>query len=74
MTVMSTYAQGINTKNDSLSYAAGMSMTEGLIPYLKQSFNVDTAYMADFVKGFQVKLIMQQMKRLIVPFMKWLLW
>lgn len=53
MTVMSTYAQDINTKSDSLSYAAGMSMTEGLIPYLKQSFNVDTAYMADFVKGFQ---------------------
>ena len=53
MTVISSYAQGITTKSDSLSYAAGMSMTEGLIPYLKQNLNVDTAYLSDFAKGFQ---------------------
>lgn len=38
--------------SDSLSYAAGMALTNGLLPYLIQSLNVDTAYMADFVRGF----------------------
>ena len=38
--------------SDSLSYAAGMMMTGGLIDYVQQQLNVDTAYMADFVKGF----------------------
>ena len=37
---------------DSLSYSAGMVRTEGLVNYLEQSFNVDTAYMDDFVKGY----------------------
>ena len=40
------------TGSDSLSYAAGMMMTNGLIGYLQQQLKVDTAYMADFVKGF----------------------
>lgn len=39
--------------SDSLSYAAGMSITNGLIPYLIQQQGVDTAYMADFVAGFK---------------------
>ena len=39
--------------SDSLSYASGMVRTEGLVPYLKQSFGVDTAYMADFIKGYE---------------------
>ena len=39
--------------NDSLSFAAGKVATQGLIPYLQQQMKVDTAYMADFVKGFQ---------------------
>ena len=39
--------------SDSSSYATGQAMTEGLIPYLIQRLNVDTAYMADFVKGFR---------------------
>ena len=38
--------------SDSLSYAAGMSLTNGLLQYL-QSQGVDTAYMADFVAGFK---------------------
>lgn len=42
----------LNTFNDSLSYAAGKTATNGLIPYLVQQLKVDTAYMADFVKGF----------------------
>ena len=38
--------------SDSLSYAAGMMLTNGLIDYLLQQ-KVDTAMMADFVRGFQ---------------------
>lgn len=41
------------SSSDSASYAAGQAMTDGLIPYLTQRLNVDTAYMADFVKGFR---------------------
>ena len=39
--------------NDTLSYAAGMSQTNGLIPYLTSQLKVDTAYMADFIAGFK---------------------
>ena len=35
----------LKTATDSLSYAAGVVRTDGLIPYLKQSLGVDTAYM-----------------------------
>lgn len=48
-----TGAVTLTTAADSLSYAAGMVRTEGLVPYLKQSFGVDTAYMADFIKGYE---------------------
>lgn len=41
------------TEADSLSYAAGKAATQGLIPYLQQQLKVDTAYMADFVKGYE---------------------
>ena len=44
----------LTNSSDSVSYAAGMSVTNGLIPYLVQQQGVDTAYMADFVKGFQL--------------------
>ena len=40
---------------DTLSYAAGQALTNGLIPYLQQQ-GVDTAYMADFVKGFRAAI------------------
>ena len=39
--------------SDSLSYSAGMAVTEGLIPYLVQQQGVDTAFMADFIAGFK---------------------
>jgi len=42
----------LKTDVDSLSYAIGMARTEGLTQYLTQQLHVDTAYMADFVKGF----------------------
>ena len=38
----------LNSSSDTLSYAAGMMLTDGLMPYLKQS-GVDTAYMANFI-------------------------
>jgi FKBP-type peptidyl-prolyl cis-trans isomerase FklB len=36
---------------DSVSYAIGMAQTQGLKEYLGQALRVDTAYMAEFVKG-----------------------
>ena len=39
--------------SDSISYAAGMAATDGLVPYLQQQLGVDTANMAEFVKGFK---------------------
>lgn len=36
---------------DSLSYSIGMAQTNGLKNYLVGRLNVDTAYMADFIKG-----------------------
>jgi len=41
------------TSSDSVSYAGGMSVTNGLIPYLIQQHGVDTTFMADFIRGFQ---------------------
>jgi len=43
----------LNNGSDTLSYVAGMSVTNGLIPYLVQQQGVDTAYMAEFIKGFK---------------------
>jgi len=48
-----TAAVVLNSVSDSLSYAAGMAQTEGLIPFLKQQHGVDTAYLADFIRGYQ---------------------
>ncbi|WP_455673455.1 FKBP-type peptidyl-prolyl cis-trans isomerase [Phocaeicola sp.] len=44
-----------NMKNDvdSLSYMMGITNTQGLDMYITQQMGVDTAYMADFVKGVQ---------------------
>ena len=39
--------------SDSLSHVAGWSMTGGLLDFVKQQYHVDTAYMADFVRGFK---------------------
>ena len=43
----------LSNGSDSVSYAAGMTVTNGLIPFLIQQHGVDTAYMADFVRGFK---------------------
>lgn len=41
------------TSSDSTSYAAGYAATEGLIQYLAQRMNVDTAHMGEFIRGFR---------------------
>ena len=41
------------TSSDTLSYVGGMSVTDGLIPFLIQQQGVDTTYMADFIRGFK---------------------
>jgi len=41
------------TESDSLSYAAGVYATRGLIPFIQQSYQVDTAYMVDFIRGYE---------------------
>lgn len=43
----------LTTKADSLSFAAGMSLTNGLMPYLKQQYGVPESQMADVVRGFK---------------------
>lgn len=43
----------LKSSSDTLSYVAGMAMTSGLVQYLQQAEGVDTAYMADFIKGFE---------------------
>ena len=39
--------------SDTVSYIAGMAATEGLLPYLQQSYGVDAEYMADVLRGFE---------------------
>ena len=43
----------LNNGIDSLSYAAGQAMTDGLIPFIQQQHHVDTAYINDFVQGMR---------------------
>ena len=45
------------TESDSLSYAAGVHATRGLIPFIQQSYKVDTAYMADFIRGYEEAIV-----------------
>ena len=41
----------LKTELDSLSYSIGMSQTQGLKGYLVGRMDVDTAYLAEFIKG-----------------------
>ena len=45
----------IELKNgsDSVSYTAGMALTNGLLPFLKQQHGIDSANIATFVKAFE---------------------
>lgn len=41
------------TPSDSLSFAAGMVRTDGLLPFLKQQYGVEETQMSDFIKGYE---------------------
>lgn len=41
------------TASDTTSYAAGYSATDGLLSYLTNRLHVDTAYLADFERGYR---------------------
>jgi len=47
----STPKANLKTDVDTMSYAIGMSQTQGLKEYLVGSLGVDTAYMSEFIKG-----------------------
>ena len=41
------------TSADSVSYAAGKALTEGVLTYLRQNFQVDSAYVGEVITGFK---------------------
>ena len=43
----------LTSSADSVSYAAGMTLTNGLLPYLKQQHGIDSAGIAVFLKAFE---------------------
>ena len=43
----------LNTPSDSISFASGMAVTEGLTNYIKQQYGVEEAFLDDFVRGFE---------------------
>ncbi|MBQ8487379.1 MAG: FKBP-type peptidyl-prolyl cis-trans isomerase [Prevotella sp.] len=43
----------LKSGSDSVSYAAGMALTNGLLPFLKQQHGIDSAHIATFVKAFK---------------------
>lgn len=45
--------QTLKTEADSISYAAGYAVTNGLDRYLKEQFGVDESQMADVIRGFK---------------------
>lgn len=42
----------LTNKSDSLSYACGMTVTQGLMDFIVKGMKVDTTYMADVLRGF----------------------
>ena len=48
----------LKTSADSLSYAAGVNATHGLLNFVQQSYQVDTAYMENFIRGYKDALAM----------------
>ena len=43
----------LKSSSDSVSYAAGMSITNGLLPFLKQQHGIDSAQIGLFLKAFE---------------------
>lgn len=52
-TTAATQSFKLATPSDSTSYAAGMASTNGLLPFLQQRMNIDTAHIADFIRGYE---------------------
>ena len=48
---------------DTFSYAMGMANTQGLKNYVTSRMNVDTAYMANFIEGFNASLSEAERKK-----------
>lgn len=48
---------------DTFSYAYGMANTTGLKQYVAAKLGVDTAYMADFIKGFDITAVNEEIKK-----------
>ena len=44
------------THNDSLSFAAGQTLTTGLMNFLKQQYDIDESNLAQFIKGIEEAL------------------
>lgn len=59
----------LTTPSDSLCYAAGVTMTDGLLPFLKQQYGVDEAFISDFLRGFEeaLKSNVDDPTKLMVP-------
>lgn len=49
---------------DTFSYAMGMANTQGLKNYLATRLNVDTAYFANFMEGFNANLSVDEQKKM----------
>lgn len=45
--------------SDTLSYAAGKSLTRGLMNFLQKEYQLDTAYIADFIDGYREAMTKQ---------------
>lgn len=41
------------TESDTLSYAAGVASTRGLVGFIQNEYGMDTAYVADFIEGYK---------------------
>ena len=65
----------LKTDIDSLSYSIGMAQTQGLKGYLTGRLDVDTTYMAEFIKGLNegacIKLCQQPDNERYQPGIVW---
>ena len=48
-----TAQTALNDAKDSLDYASGMAQSFGLIRYIEQQYNVDTARIDEFIRGYR---------------------
>ena len=62
----STPKADLKTDVDTMSYAMGMSQTQGLKEFMVERMGVDTAYMDDFIKGLtMVPTLVMTRRRLL---------